>query len=321
MSVADQTVHGRTADQAVSDPAASRPAGAEAATGPSGAALGVGRPRGGRVSSLLSTRLLRSELRLIGGRRRNQMGLLVLAVVPILMAIAVRISSPRPGRGPDFLSSITSNGLFVPLAALGVEITFFLPLAIAMLTGDAIAGEANLGTLRYLLTVPVGRTRLLVTKYISLVIGALWGVAVIVLAGSLIGIALFGAGPMVTLSGTQIPFATALWRVVLVSLYLTAGLSALAAVGLFISTLTEQPLAATVALMIFTILSWIADSIPQIAWLHPWLLVDQWMAFGDLLRDPPFWDNLARGLWVDLGYAVVFWLLAWSRFAGKDVTS
>src|SRR6476659_1720740 len=272
-------------------------------------------------SGRLSGRLLWSELGLIGGRRRNQMGLLVLAAVPVLMAVAVRISAPRAGRGPDFLSSITSNGLFVPLAALGVEMGLFLPLAIAMLSGDAVAGEANLGTLRYLLTVPVGRTRLLAVKYASLVVGALWGVAVVVLAGSVAGIALFGTGPMMTLSGTEIPFGSAVWRVVLVSLYIAAGLAALGAVGLFISTLTEQPLAATVALMIFTILSWIADSVPQIAWLHPWLLVDQWMAFGDLLRDPPFWDNVSQGLWVDLAYAVVFGSLAWARFAGKDIPS
>src|SRR3954452_328357 len=137
------------------------------------------------LSSRLSARLLWSELGLIGGRRRNQMGLLVLAAVPVLMAVAVRISATRAGRGPDFLSSITSNGLFVPLAALSVELGLFLPLAIAMLAGDAVAGEANLGTLRYLLTVPVGRTRLLITKYLPLLIGALWGVAVVLLAGAI----------------------------------------------------------------------------------------------------------------------------------------
>jgi ABC-2 type transport system permease protein len=269
-----------------------------------------------------SFRLLGSEIRLISGRRRNQMGLLVLAAVPILMAVAVKLSSPRRrGGGPDLLSSITANGLFVPLAALSVEIGLFLPLAIAMLSGDAIAGEANTGTLRYLLTVPVGRTRLLVTKYVSLCVGAILGVAVIVIPGSLVGIAVFGTGPLVTLSGTEMPFWTAVWRIVLISLYLAAGLAALAAVGLFISTLTEQPLAATVALMIFTILSWIADAVPQIDWLHPWLLVDRWMAFVDLLRDPPFLDTIWQGLAVDLGYAVVFWLLAWARFAGKDITN
>src|SRR6478609_8784100 len=191
---------------------------------------------------LVSTRLLRSEVRLIGGRRRNQMGLLVLAAVPIVLAISVRLSSNSSGGGPDFLDSVTSNGLFVPLAALTVEMGIFLPLAISMLAGDAVAGEANLGTLRYLLTVPVSRTRLLAVKFASLMIGAVWGVAVVVLAGTIAGIALFGTGPMLTLSGTEISFGSAVWRVVLVSLYIAAGLAALAAVGLFISTLTEQPL-------------------------------------------------------------------------------
>ncbi|HET7397414.1 MAG TPA: ABC transporter permease [Intrasporangium sp.] len=266
-------------------------------------------------------RLLRSELRLIAGRRRNQMGLLVLAAVPVIMAVAVKVSAPRPGRGPDFLSSVTSSGLFVPLAALTVEMTLFLPLAIAMLAGDAVAGEANVGTLRYLLTVPVRRTRLLVVKYVSLCIGAVWGVGLVAVTGGVVGVALFGTGPMVTLSGTLVPFWEGVWRIVLVVLYLSAGLAGLGAVGLFISTLTEQPMGATVALMIFTILSWILDSVPQVAWLHPWLIVDQWMAFGDLLRDPPAWDNVLRGLSVDGAYAVVFWLLAWARFSSKDITS
>ena len=270
---------------------------------------------------LVSSRLLRSEVRLIGGRRRNQMGLLVLALVPIVLAISVKVSSRNARGGPDFLDSVTSNGLFVPLAALGVEMGIFLPLAISMLAGDAVAGEANLGTLRYLLTVPVSRTRLLVVKYASLCIGALWGVATVAVAGAVIGVALFGTGPLTTLSGSQLEFPAALGRVLLVVLYLSACIAALGAVGLFISTLTVQPIAATIALMIFTILSWILDAVPQLEWLHPWLIVHEWLSFADLLRDPPLWDNVLRGLGVDAVYAAVFWLLAWARFAGKDVTS
>jgi ABC-2 type transport system permease protein len=268
-----------------------------------------------------STRLLRSELRLIAGRRRNQAGLAVLAVVPIVMAIAVKVSAPTTSEGPDFLSSITSNGLFVPLAALGVEMGMFLPLAMSMLAGDAIAGEANIGTLRYLLTVPVHRTRLLAVKYLSLCIGAFWGVCAVAIPGAVIGIALFGAGPLTTLSGTQIGFVAALGRLLLVMLYLSAGLAGLAAVGLFISTLTEQPIAAAIALMIFTIVSWIADQVPQLGWLHPWLIVDHFMAFGDLLRDPMSFAGIGDGLLLFAGYAVVFWLAAWARFSGKDITS
>ena len=67
----------------------------------------------------VSTRFLRSELRLIFRRRRNLAGLVVLAAVPVLIAVAVRLSSPgRDSGGPDFFGSITENGLFVALASL-----------------------------------------------------------------------------------------------------------------------------------------------------------------------------------------------------------
>ena len=278
-------------------------------------------PSSGPSGTVSWIRLLRSEMRLILGRRRNQVGLLVLASVPVLLTIAVKLSSPRPGRGPTFLSSITDNGLFVALAALTVEIAMFLPFSVALLAGDSIAGEANLGTLRYLLTIPVGRTRLLLVKYASLAAGALLGVLAVAVTGVVVGSAVFGAGPLTTLSGTQLALPSALWRLLLVSLYLAAGLAALGAVGLFVSTLTEQPIAAAAAVMVLAILAWILDGIPQLEWLHPWLLVHEWLSFGDLLRDPVELTNVTRGLLVDAAYAVVFWLAAWARFAGKDVTS
>ena len=279
------------------------------------------RRRRGPDQRFLPTRLLASELRLIAGRRRNQAGMLVLAAVPIIMAIAVKLSEPAAGEGPDFLSRITSNGLFVPLAALSVEVVMFLPLAIAMVSGDAIAGEANLGTLRYLLTVPVGRTKLLAVKYVSLVIGAAQAVLAVALPGALIGIAMFGAGPLTTLSGSQLSMPEAIWRLVLVCGYLVAGLAAFAAIGLFISSLTEQPIAAAISLMIVNILMWILLSVPQISWLHPWLIVDHWMSFGDLLRDPMEFSAVLKGLGVHAAYILVFWTAAWARFVGKDITS
>ena len=95
----------------------------------------------------------------------------VLAVVPIILAIAVRMTSPGgEGGGPDFIGAITGNGLFVAFAALTLELPLFLPLAVGAIAGDSVAGEANLGTLRYLLTIPAGRTRLLVVKYAAIVI-------------------------------------------------------------------------------------------------------------------------------------------------------
>jgi ABC-2 type transport system permease protein len=266
-------------------------------------------------------RFLRSELRLMLSRRRNQAGLGVLAALPVLLAIAVKIANPdTQDAGSGFLSSIVGNGFFVALAALSVEIGLFLPLAIAMLSGDALAGEAQIGTLRGLLVVPVGRTRLLATKYAALVIGGLIGVLVVLVAGLVAGGALFGLHPVVTLSGTTLPLGAALVRLLLAGLYVGAFLAALAAIGLFVSTLTDQPLGATVAVALVSTLMWILDAIPQLDWLHPWLLVDKQIAFADLLRDPVYWPTMRLGLLTDLAYVVVFVLAAWARFADKDVT-
>src|SRR6476659_4438341 len=186
-----------------------------------------------------STRFFRSELRLIFRRRRNLAGLVVLAGVPVLIAVAVRVSTPRHDRGgPDFFSSITENGLFVALAALTIELGLFLPLAVAAISGDSIAGEANIGTLRYLLTVPVHRARLLGVKYLAIVIFSVVATLTVTVTGIVMGLALFGGGDMTLLSGTQIGFGEGLARVLAASLYLSLCFASLGAVGLFVSTLT-----------------------------------------------------------------------------------
>lgn len=270
----------------------------------------------------VSTRFLRSEMRLILGRRRNLAGLLVLAGVPVLISVTVRLSSGGGhGDGPDFFGSITDNGLFVALASLSLEIPLFLPLAVAAISGDSVAGEANIGSLRYLLTVPVSRTRLLGVKYLAIVLFSLVATFTVTVTGIVMGLALFGGGSLTLLSGTQVGFADGLLRVLLASVYVASCLASLGAVGLFLSTLTEQPIGAMIAVLVFSTASFILDSIPQVGWLHPFLIVHHWLAFGDLLRDPVAWGGVEQGLYVAAAYALVFWLAAWARFGAKDVTS
>jgi ABC-2 type transport system permease protein len=269
-------------------------------------------------------RFLGSELALVAGRRRNQAGVLVLMALPIAIVVGNKVSGQGDGRGgtgAGFVDQITSNGIFAAFAALTIELGLFLPLGIAMVSGDAVAGEAQAGTLRYLLTVPVGRTRMLAVKYLALVVTGIFGAVVVAATGVVFGAIFFGVGPLTTLSGSQIPLTDAVWRLALSVLYVSAGLAALAAVGLFVSTLTEQPIAVTVVVMVFTAGSWIVDSIPQLAAIHPWLLVDRWLSFADLMRDPPEWGTVVSGLGVDAAYAAVFLLAAWASFTNRDVTS
>src|ERR1700712_903733 len=182
-----------------------------------------------------STRFLRSELQIILGRRRNQAGLAVLAAVPVIIGVAVKATTARGGGGgdgPDFFSAITGNGLFVALAALTIELPLFLPLAVAAIAGDSIAGEANLGTLRYLLTIPVGRTRLLAVKYAAIAVFSLLATLVVSVVGAVCGLLLFGGGNMTLLSGSQVTLGAGVGRVLLSTAYLAASLAALGAIGL-----------------------------------------------------------------------------------------
>ena len=283
--------------------------------------LTVGELPAKRSAVRSSGRFLSSELRIIFGRRRNLAGMGVLAVVPIILAIAVRVESGASGAGPDFIIGITGNGLFVAFAALILELPLFLPLAVGTIAGDSVAGEANLGTLRYLLTIPSGRTRLLIVKYAAIVIFALAATLLVAVVGTIMGLILFGAGDMTLLSGSQTSMADGLWRLLLSCLYLTVQFSALGAIGLFISTLTEQPIGAAIAVVLVNVMMFILDSISQLAWLHPWLLTHWWTAIGDFVRDPIYPDSVERGLVTAAVYAATFWLLAWARFSNKDITS
>lgn len=262
--------------------------------------------------------LLGSEIGLMMSRWRNRLGLVVLALVPVLVTIGMRQSAGSGG--PDIVAGLT-NGLVVPFTALLAEAALFLPLAVAMLSGDAIAGEAQQGTLRYLLTVPVSRARLLGMKYVSLMIGSAIGVLVVLLVGGVLGVAVFGAGESSTLSGTRISFGDTLLRLLLAGAYVTVILWAVAAIGLFFSTLVDQPMAVSIGVMVLVILMWIALTVPQLDWLWPWLLMTRVQAFSDVMRDPIYWTQMRNGILVAGAYAVVFLAAAWARFTSKDITS
>jgi ABC-2 type transport system permease protein len=265
-------------------------------------------------------RLLRSELALVFRRRRNLILLAVLALVPVLIAAAVRLGAHARHAGTIF-GGITGNGLFAALAALLVVSPFFLPLVVSVVAGDAVAGEASTGTLRYLLVVPVGRSRLLAAKFAAVVAWCLACVTAVAAVGVLVGVALFPNGDVTLLSGRVVPFAAGLGRLVLALLYVAAGVLTVGAVGLFVSTMTEVPVAAMAATLTATVVSEVADAVPQLSAIHAWLPSHYWLAWVDLLRDPVVGAQMTKGLWVALGYVALFGSLAWARFNNKDVTS
>ncbi|WOX11762.1 ABC transporter permease [Streptomyces sp. N50] len=274
--------------------------------------------------------LLRSELVTTFRRWRTLALLGVLAAVPILVGVAVKLETQGGsglergdggGGGPAFIAEITNNGLFLVFTALAATLPFFLPMAIGVVAGDAIAGEASAGTLRYLLVAPAGRTRLLLTKYATVLTFCVVATLVVALSALTVGALLFPLGDLTTISGTQISFAEGLGRALLIALAVAASLVGIAALGLFISTMTSSGIAAMATTVGVLITVQILDQIPQLHALQPYFFSHYWLSFADLMREPVYWDDLVKNLGLQALYAAVFGSAAWARFTAKDITA
>lgn len=273
-------------------------------------------------------RFFRNELRLVFFRRRNQLLLAVVVLFPLLIGIGLKLAAPHGGGGGGpssggaaFFNQLAGNGVFLTFIALSLLLILVLPVVMAVISGDSVAGEAGYGTLRYLLTVPAGRTRLLAVKYLAIVVWAVAATFIVSVVALLVGVILFPVGPVTLLSGTTVSLGAGLVRVLFVTLYVCAAMAALGAIGLAVSTFTEHAIGAIAAVMILVVASEVVDQIPQFAPVAPYLPTHWWNSFDALLRTPVDTTTLWHGLLSFAIYAAVFCAIAWARFTSADVTS
>jgi ABC-2 type transport system permease protein len=248
-----------------------------------------------RVKSLRGS-LVASEISVLFRRRRTWAMLFTISLIPIFLAIAVKLSGSAvpPGEGPPFLDRVSQNGLFVGFTAMILAIPLFLPLTMGVVAGDTIAGTAAF---------------------------AIAATFTLMITGIAIGAILFPVGPVTLLSGDVVSIPAALMRIFLVAIYVTISLLGLASVGLLISTLTVIPVGAMAATVVFSTVMQILGTLPQIAIIHPFLLSYYWLGFADLLRNPMDVGSMLSNIVLQLAYIAIFGSLAYSRFTSKDVLS
>ncbi|MFC4786632.1 ABC transporter permease [Nocardioides sp. MAHUQ-72] len=266
------------------------------------------------------------ELRKLVLSRRTWVTIALIDALPTLVAVLLAVTDlgPRPGTGPAFLSAVLTDGSLYPLAALGIVLPLFLPIAVAITAGEAIAGEAQAGTLRYLLVRPVGRTRLLVAKLVSVMAFVVLTVLVVAVTAYVVGTTLLGRGDVAaattSVSGTSLSTQELLGRTGLALAYAMLCMLGVAAIALFLSTVAESPLGAALGTLAVLIASTILLTLDAADALRPWLPTRYWLAFVDLFRDPILWRDVVRGVALQGVYVVVFLAAAWANFATKDVT-
>ncbi len=276
--------------------------------------------------------MIRVELALLVRRRRVWLCWALLCALPALIAVLLAATgiAPAPGQGGAFLSAVVSNGQLFPAAALAIVLPVFLPITVALVAGDAVAGEASTGTLRYLLVRPVGRLRLLVAKFVGITAYVLLAVTFVTITAYVVGVAAFGFGPdaeaggagaVTSLSGTSLTPQQLVERTALTVAYLALCMLVLGAVGLLFSTLTDSPLAAALGVLALVVTSAALLPLEAADAVERYLPTTHWLAWIDLFRDPILWTAIREGIAVQLGWIVLAFGAAWANFATKDVTS
>ena len=264
-------------------------------------------PRADTPRSVPVSRLIGAELRWVLRRPRTLVMLGVFALVPVLISIGVAVGDPGDGSGGGLIGAVAGNGLVLPVVAITVSLALLLPLAVAMVAADAIAGEAAQGTLRGLLLAPVGRLRLVGMKAFGVLVVAILAVLALAVVGVVAGVVVVGRpeGQLVTLSGTTLGMGDALGRVALVVAWTVGQLAAVGAVALAVSALTEHPSVVIASVLGGLIVFGVLSAIPALEWLQPYLLTTGWTASADVLRDPMPLDGLATSTLRALCYLAV----------------
>ncbi len=193
-------------------------------------------------------------------------------------------------------------------------------MVVAVARGDAVAGEASAGTLRYLLTRPVGRTRLLVVKLAVVTVFVFLAVLVVGAVAFAVGAWLFGVKPLPGV-GRRSAARTPIFRTAVTVAYVAWSMLGVAAIALFASTVTDSPLAAAPGALAALVTSQVLDLLDAAAAVKPYLPTHYWLAFVDLFRTPILWRGVGRGVAIQGVYIAVFLGAAWANFATKDIKS
>ncbi|MFF5991390.1 ABC transporter permease [Prauserella flavalba] len=278
----------------------------------------------GAVAGYRAGRTLRLgvELRRQLRRRRTQLVLGFVALLPFILVVAFEIGDANPNnRSGGFIDLATASAPNFVVLAMFVSGSFLLPMIVALYFGDTIASESSWSSLKYLLAIPVPRHRLLRQKAITSALLSALTLAVLPVVSLIVGVLWYGAGDAISPTGDSISFGQSVLAILLGTVYIMIQLAWVAGLGLLLSVSTEAPLGAVGGAVLVSILSQILDQITALGGLRDFLPTHFSFAWMDLIATDIDWTDMASGALSAVLYATIFGLLAARRFAIKDITS
>jgi ABC-2 type transport system permease protein len=270
-----------------------------------------------------------AEVRRQASRRRTQLAMGFMVLLPLIVLVAFEFGGSNNGGGDNngggafgsLVDLATSGGLNFTLFCLAVSAGFLLVVVVALFCGDTVASEASWGSLRYLLAIPVPRARLLGVKLIVALAYSLVALLTLAAVALLAGTLRYGWHPLGSTVAAEIPPGQGLLRLLLILGYLAVMLLVVAGLAFLLSVLTDAALGAVGGAVLLWILSGILDQITALGSIRDFLpshFSDAWLG---VLSTPVQTDDMVKGAISAVCYATLFWGLAFWRFTRKDITS
>ncbi|MBL7763372.1 MAG: ABC transporter permease subunit [Chitinophagaceae bacterium] len=201
-----------------------------------------------------------------------------------------------------------------------------VPLLIALVAGDTIAGEANMGTLRLLVTKPISRSQFMWTKFTATVIYTLLLLIFMAVLSLVVSIAVFGTSDLIIMKSDMVVIldnGDILWRYFAAFGFAAVAMITVASLAFLLSVFAENsigPIVATMSIVIlFTILT--TMDIPLFNALKPFLFTNHMLNWKGFFEDPVNYKEIFKSLFVLVGHIIVFVFLAIVIFKKKDILS
>jgi len=128
-------------------------------------------------------------------------------------------------------------------------------------------------------------------------------------------------GAVTSLSGAPLSLLQVTERTAGAIAFITVSMLGVAAIALFLSTITDSALGSALGALAALVISEVLVTLNAATVVQPYLPTRYWLAWIDFFRQPIFWRDIQRGFGIQAVYVVVFLAAAWANFSTKDITA
>ena len=277
-------------------------------------------------------KLLRIELYKVFKRPRTYISFGIVAAISFIIQLAMLSG------GKDFVSfgmqAVTEqfdvqgdiiNGYFVTYIILQ-SLLVQIPLLVALVAGDMLAGEASMGTMRLVLTKPISRPKLIWIKFMASLVYTVMLIVWLAVVGLFVSLLIFGAGDMVNMKSDTFIILLKddmVWRYMAAFVFASLAMTSIAALAMMLSAFADNSIGPIIATMgIVVVLTILTNlELPLFNAIKPYLFTTHMIGWKGFFDDPVPYAAIYKSAGVLVAYTLCFLGITIAYFNKKDITS